>query len=314
MSRPFSRSALAFLLIAVLARCSGVLAQNVDEEPKPRTPILKYAPNKTWAIVMGSLYALSSIGCVLWSFRHWGRYMLAIIIGGGFYAIGLFLRIVYAGDMTSVLKYAIMNLIILLSPCGFIAGVYMLLSRLAIHLDATELLSIKPRRLTKIFVTSDIITFWIQASGGGLTAVQNPSTRNIGSKVFLAGLIAQLISFLVYTYVFAVFVYRVRKHHRDAWDNRPQGIMRHWLALVGAMGISCFFIIIRSVYRAVENGEGREGVLASHELYFYFLDCIVLWFAISVFLIVWPPRYLTNYKPGGKESIAMSPNMNGSKA
>jgi uncharacterized membrane protein YecN with MAPEG domain len=65
-------------------------------------------------------------------------------------------------------------------------------------------------------------------------------------QVFLGGLIAQLISFLGYTFVFAQFIHRVRKHHRDEWDNRPQGILRHWLALVISMAISCGFIIVRS--------------------------------------------------------------------
>ncbi|CAE6458222.1 unnamed protein product [Rhizoctonia solani] len=256
---------------------------------------------------MGSLYALTTLAFIAWFFRHRGRYMLTFIIGGGFYSIGLFLRIMYAGDPTSVSKYAVMNLIILLSPCGFIAGVYMLLSRLAYHLDAVDLLPINARKLTKLFVISDVVTFWIQASGGGLTAVDNPNTRNLGSKVFLGGLIAQLISFLIYTVVFAVFIHRVHRYRKEEWEHRPEGFKNHWLALVLMMAVSCVFIIIRSVYRAIENGEGRDGMLATHEIYFYILDTIVLWIGITVYLITWPPRYLTGYtgKPS-KENIPMS--------
>ncbi|CUA71113.1 Ran-binding protein 6 [Rhizoctonia solani] len=136
--------------------CTLVLSQDDTEQPKPRTAILRYTPSKGWAIVMGSLYAFTTLASVAWFFRHRGRYMFAIIIGAGFYSLGLFLRIMYAGDPTSVGKYAVMNLIILLSPCGFIAGVYMLLSRLAYHLDAVDLLAINARKLTKIFVISDV--------------------------------------------------------------------------------------------------------------------------------------------------------------
>ncbi|KAG8683083.1 hypothetical protein FRC11_013993, partial [Ceratobasidium sp. 423] len=301
----FSRSAL-LVFIGLLAQCTFVLGQD-NTEPKPRTSILKYTPSKGWAIVMGSLYAFTALASLAWSFRHRGRYMFAFIIGGGFYSLGLFLRIMYAGDPTSVGKYAVMNLIILLSPCAFIAGVYMLLSRLAYHLDAVDLLAINARRLTKIFVISDVVTFWVQAGGGGLTASQDDNMRNIGSKVFLGGLIAQLISFLIYTFVFALFVHRLRKYRRDEWEHRPEGFKNHWLALVSMMAVSCVFIIVRSVYRAVENGQGREGQLAIHEIYFYILDTIVLWIGITVYLITWPPRYLTGYtgKPS-KESIPMS--------
>ncbi|KAB5590286.1 Ran-binding protein 6 [Ceratobasidium theobromae] len=306
-------SRFAVISLGVLAQCLSALAQSDNNSEKPKTPILKYTPNKTWAIAAGSCYAFTALACIAWSLRYRGRYMLAITIGAACYAAGLFLRIPYSKDMTSVPKYAIMNLIILLSPCGFIAGVYMLLSRLAFHLNATEHLAISPRRLTKIFVTSDIITFWIQASGGGLTAGDNIKMRDVGRKLFLGGLIAQLISFLIYTYIFALFIHRVRKFHRNEWDNRPDGIMQHWLALVISMTISCALIIVRSIYRAIENGQGRSGKLATHELYFYSLDSIVLWVAISVYLITWPPRYLTNYNPGSKETIPMASATNGAK-
>ncbi|KAJ1305511.1 hypothetical protein OPQ81_000518 [Rhizoctonia solani] len=302
----FSRST-PLVFVGLLAQCALVLGQGDTEQTKPRAPILKYTPSKGWAIVMGCLYAFTALASVAWFFRHRGRYMFAIIIGAGFYSIGLFLRIMYAGDPTSVGKYAVMNLIILLSPCGFIAGVYMLLSRLAYHLDAVDLLAISARRLTKIFVISDVVTFWIQAGGGGLTASSDENMRNIGSKVFLGGLIAQLISFLIYTLVFALFIHRVHKYRREEWEHRPEGFKNHWLALVSMMVVSCVFIIIRSVYRAVENGQGRDGQLAMHEIYFYILDTIVLWIGITVYLITWPPRYLTGYtgKPK-KETIPMT--------
>ncbi|CAE7091199.1 unnamed protein product [Rhizoctonia solani] len=297
-----SHSSRSVLLVFtwLLAQCTLALGQDDTENAKPRTSILKYTPSKGWAIVMGALYAFTALVSIAWFFRHRGRYMFAIIIGAGFYSIGLFLRIMYAGDPTSVGKYAVMNLIILLSPCGFIAGVYMLLSRLAYHLDAVDLLAVNARKLTKYFVISDVVTFWVQASGGGLTAVDNPNMRNVGSKVFLGGLVAQLISFLIYTCVFVLFILRVRKYRKEEWEHRPKGFKNHWLALVSMMAI-------RSVYRAIESGQGREGMLATHELYFYILDTIVLWIGISVYLITWPPRYLTNYtgKPS-KESIPMS--------
>ncbi|CAE6509033.1 unnamed protein product [Rhizoctonia solani] len=195
-----------------------------------------------------------------------------------------------------------MNLIILLSPCGFIAGVYMLLSRLAFHLNAVEHLALSPRWLTKIFVTSDIFTFFVQATGGGLTAMDDPEKRDMGKKLFVGGLVAQLISFLLYTAIFALFVNRVRTQMRTEWDNRPNGIMRHWVALIISMAISCVAIIIRSIFRTLENVQGRDSPLATKEGYFYVLDCFVLWISITVFIITWPPRYLTGYNPAWKES------------
>ncbi|KAJ1302858.1 hypothetical protein OPQ81_003160 [Rhizoctonia solani] len=135
----------------------------------------------------------------------------------------------------------------------------------------------------------------MQAAGGGMTAGDNANMRNIGSKAFLAGLIAQLISFLGYTLIFGLFVYRLWTLRRDEWGYRPRGIINHWLALIAAMGISCQHIIIRSVFRVIENAQGRNGTFATHEQYFYMMDCVVLWVAVSVFVATWPPKYLTGY-------------------
>jgi hypothetical protein len=124
---------------------------------------------------------------------------------------------------------------------------------------------------------------------------------NFLEKLFVGGLIAQLISFLIYTVIFALFVNRVRTQMRFEWDNRPSGLMRHWLALVISMGISCVAIIvselaprrhlwpdhltnwsqIRSVFRTLENAQGRDSALATKEGYFYVLDCFVLWISIT---------------------------------
>ncbi|KAB5588668.1 Protein RTM1 [Ceratobasidium theobromae] len=276
-----SHSTLIYAYIWLLTRPLPAFGQdNNGGVDLSKTP-LEYIPSKTWAAISGSLYIFTVTACVIWSTRHWGRYMLAIMIGAGFYALGLFLRIVYAQDPTSVFKYATMNLIILLSPCGFIAGVYMLLSRLAFHLNAVEHLVLSPRWLTKIFVTSDIFTFFVQATGGGMTAMNDQAKRDMGKKLFLGGLIAQLISFIIYTLIFAIFVNRVRTNLTYEWNHRPNGIMKHWLALVISMSIACVAILIRSVFRALENGQGREGYLATHEAYFYVLDCFILWISVT---------------------------------
>ncbi|KAB5591051.1 Protein RTM1 [Ceratobasidium theobromae] len=243
MDSRFSRSSWSSLLITLLIQCSLVLAQD-NTAPKERP--LQYTPSKLAAIVAGSMYMFTGGACMIWMLRHWGRYMLALIIGAACYAAGLFLRIIYANDIESTMKYATMNLIILLSPCAFIACVYMMLSRLAIHLDATDFLLIPPRILTKIFVISDVGTFFVQAAGGGMTAGDNLNMRKIGKKVFLCGLVAQLISFLIYTLVFAVFVYRMWSRRKNDWTNRPHGFMKHWVALIAMMGLSCQNIIVRA--------------------------------------------------------------------
>jgi hypothetical protein len=72
---------------------------------------------------------------------------------------------------------------ILLSPCGFLANSYVILPRLASWLEAEDCLFLKSRVIVRLFVWSDVITFFLQASGGGLTAAGSKNMQNIGHWV-----------------------------------------------------------------------------------------------------------------------------------
>ncbi|KAF8597903.1 RTA1-domain-containing protein [Ceratobasidium sp. AG-I] len=288
-------------LAGLLVQAAYVCAQEVGEidpatgEPVKRN-ILGYKPATAPAIASGIIYLLTAFAFIIWYRRHPGRYMLTIIIAVFCYVIGLFMRPAYAKKTDSLMLMIIMNLFTLLSPCGFIATVYMLLSRLSYHLSAEELLMIRPSRLTKLFVASDIITFFIQGGGGGIQAAKTESSASLGKKIVLIGLIAQMISFIIYTVVFLVFLYRVKTWRSVQWHTRPEGFFKHWLSLATMMLISCVGILVRSAFRTIENAQGFHGYLALHEGYFYVLDCLPLWIAVLVFVITWPPVYLTGYK------------------
>ncbi|QRW20979.1 RTA1-like protein [Rhizoctonia solani] len=124
------------------------------------------------------------------------------MIGGVCYAIGLFMRLPFGSNPDRLSLYIIMNMFTVLSPCAFIATVYMLLGRLALHLDADEYLLVKARIITKLFLTSDIgmlalpyiflqpidheylpSDLLIQAAGGGMAAMQ--SLKDVGKRVFV---------------------------------------------------------------------------------------------------------------------------------
>lgn len=142
------------------------------------------------------------------------------------------------------------NRLVVLSPVGFIAGNYILLGRLARHLDSAQYLLIPATKITKIFVTSDITTFLIQGAGGGLSTSNTISTAESGAhvsqdllvllcqlhvlaevfpylhdinlvhtlfQIFLAGLALQMISYFFYTGVYGLFIYRIYTRSPEVW-------------------------------------------------------------------------------------------------
>lgn len=133
------------------------------------------------------------------------RWTLCLPIAEIFSSLGYILRIVCRTNQQSIALYAVANLFVILSPAAFLAFNYMMYSRLVTAIDEditsnskrstrSRFSLLPPRLFGRIFVWSDVITFLIQAGGGGLQ-VQS-STADIGNKLFLIGVILQAGEYL----------------------------------------------------------------------------------------------------------------------
>lgn len=120
-----------------------------------------------------------------------------------------------------------------------------------------HLLLVSPTRITKFFVASDITTFLVQATGGGLSTADDVNTALTGGHIFLAGLALQLASYAFFSCVYLLFLWRVWKGEKDVWtrarrigndgvpiDESEYKWWRDWRALAGALFISCIGILV----------------------------------------------------------------------
>ncbi|KAG8908582.1 hypothetical protein FRC01_007327, partial [Tulasnella sp. 417] len=165
------------------------------------------------------------------------------------------------------------------------------------YLNTGEYLLVRPHMVTVVFVTSDVVTFLIQAAGGGTSTSQNLKTRDLGQKIFLVGLILQLVSFFFFTTLLISWTIKVHKHQPALWakdqhDGKPWYL--DWRALLFALYISCAGILVRSFYRVIEISQGYHGHLATVESLFYTLDSLPLLFAIGVYVAFWPGRFISS--------------------
>ncbi|KAE9397567.1 RTA1-domain-containing protein [Gymnopus androsaceus JB14] len=262
---------------------------------------------KVWPAVIGiALYGLSgAIHCIQF-FRIGQRYMLTLIIGMTCFMLGLIMRIVVSHSPYSLGVYIIEDLLVLLSPCAFLATDYMLLSRLANSLGqdiADDCLLIPARRITKIFVWSDVITFFIQSGGGGLSA--NQKSASLGTKIAMIGLILQLLSFGLFAIMLVAFGFRVilqfgSTAHGESLSSVASPFktssISNWKILYFTMCLTCVGILIRSIFRIAEFAGGYTGFLSIHEGYFYCLDALPLWIAMTLYCFVWPSRFINKHE------------------
>ncbi|KAG1768151.1 RTA1 like protein-domain-containing protein [Suillus occidentalis] len=188
------------------------------------------------------------------------RWMLPMVVGEYIYVIGFGFRFTLHYNPDSLGIYIAEYLMIVLSPCFFIAANYVLLGRLAREIDCVHQVLLPVRRLTLIFVLSDVTTFVIQAVGASMTT----------STVYNSALTGLHVHAEEHMWM------RDSKQH---WNS-------DWRTLATAMAI-------RSCYRVAEIAQGFHGSLGSSESAFYLGDTLPLFVAIVIYVPFWPGRFIT---------------------
>lgn len=253
--------------------------------------LLGYLPND--ALTATTHGVLLLVGLVqlhlVWKYKTWWLILLPISVWT--FTEGFAMRMVLRRKPDSLPVFIAQSTLIVLSPCAFLAADYLLLGRLAHFLGTEKHLIVAPRRITKIFLFSDLATFLIQGSGSGLMVMD--SSRDFGNKIFLCGLILQGVSFAFFSAVFCTWLYRTRKYERLVWiQDVSAPWYNDWRSLAGALVVSCIGIIIRSIYRIAEGSEGFFGKLGRTEWIFYAFDALPLFIAIAVYIPFWPGRFI----------------------
>ncbi|KAG2042371.1 RTA1-domain-containing protein [Suillus americanus] len=237
------------------------------------------------------------------SFAFFLFFLMMVVV----YALGFAFRFAVHHSPDSLGIFITEDLMIVLSPCFFIAANYTLLGRLAGEIDCAHHVLLPVRRLTLIFVLSDLTTFVIQATGASMTTSKVQSSASLGLHIFLVGLIMQLVSFVFFCAIYARFLYRVYTEEQDVcMRDLKQPWHNDWRTLAAALAVSCIGLLIRSFYRVVEASQGFRGNLSTSEAAFYLGDTIPICLAIVVYVPFWPGRFIKPAHPYVKEQKGLS--------
>lgn len=151
-------------------------------------------------------------------------------------------------------------------------------------LDLTEGSSrsiIGRKKLTKIFVLGDVLSFLAQSGGGGMLAQGNSS----GNKVIIGGLVLQLLFFGFFMVSAVVF------HKRMSADptTKVMAIPLPWKKHLTALYVGSGLILVRSLYRLIEYIQGgSSGYIVEHEWTLYVFDAVLMLGTMVVFFWIHP--------------------------
>ncbi|KDN46468.1 hypothetical protein K437DRAFT_268116 [Tilletiaria anomala UBC 951] len=262
----------------------------------------RYLPNLGANCAFAVIYAVWCTAAVAYILRtrkpRWGWCMPA---GLFFSSLGFVLRCAARGSdasLESIPLYAVQSLFVILSPCAFLAFNYIAFGRTIVALDPalagckdaaprrrarSAYSPLPPQLFGRVFVWSDVVTFLVQATGGGLQATGG-TTATLGSKIFLFGVTLQAVSYLVF--VALVVTTHVRLLKESSAHSLDYMLSSHpAMRMLACLYFSSVFFVVRSIYRIVEMAEGYEGMLMSNEGFVIALDTVPLIVATGIWLV-----------------------------
>ncbi|KAL5350220.1 hypothetical protein ACLOAV_005258 [Pseudogymnoascus australis] len=255
--------------------------------------IWTYDPNYPVSIVFAVFYAIPLFVQGYQTFIRYRSYYFWVVFVGALLEVGGYAaRTVAIKHLDQIPPYAVQSSLVIIAPIFIGAGDYLLVSRLCLAVlpsHLTRIYGLSTRKLTRIFISCDIISLLIQVSGSGIASSGNweGSNATLGENVLIAGLATQLAAF-------TFFVGVLRRFHQLANTEGRADAPRGWRKVLLAVYVSSGLIIIRCIYRLIEFALGIDGYPFEHEWMFYVFDSLPMLVAIIMFCIYHPAKYLPN--------------------
>ncbi|KAI0534690.1 putative RTA1 domain protein [Xylaria digitata] len=247
----------------------------------------EYRPNQQAAYAFLALFALATLGHIIYLFylRAWS--FIPFILGGIAELFGYYGRAMSHDRPDVVGPWILQNLLLLASPPLLAATVYMTLGRVTIALGARSYMPLSPQLLTPLYVIIDIGTFATQLAGSVLPASGDPTAIELSKKVVLGGLLAQLVALAVFMLITWLVKRRI-KHSPTHIILKDTSI--NWKNHFRAIMIVTLLIIVRSVVRTIEYVQGEGGTVISNEAFIYVFDAALMWLVMAIYLALHPGR------------------------
>ncbi|KAL4877389.1 RTA1 like protein-domain-containing protein [Aspergillus karnatakaensis] len=236
-----------------------------------------YTPSAAAGGIFAGLFGVCTILHLYQLIRTKTWFMIPFAIGGALETIGYIGRVLSSVEAPDFTKgpYVMQSALILIAPAFLAASIYMILGRIIAMLDAEKCSIIRLKFLTKLFVTGDVLSFLMQASGAGIM-VKDETSADTGEKIIVGGLFVQIIFFAFFVVTAIVFEVRMARRRVVVSPELTRIWRRHMLAL-------CFtsvLILVRSVIRVVEYLMGYDSYMMRQEVFIYVFDALLMFIVL----------------------------------
>lgn len=258
-----------------------------------------YYPSLAPAIVFAIIFIILTLGAVYQFFKALNtpgtndedkkrnRLGLTGLLGGCF-EIGAFIaRAIGSKKPEDTSPFAAYNVLALIAPTLVEMTNFVCLRELVYVLDMEDKLPFETQKIFKIIILGYRIAALCQALGGGLQSSSKTHVHHGGNGTVIGGVIVQIICMVVYFgVIFLLHTLLIRNPSSIAQSVKHVTYKkRNIRTLLLFLCLSSIFIIIRCVYRLIMVCEGMTGYLATHEVFIYVLDALMVALAMISFFL-----------------------------
>ncbi|KAJ4858028.1 RTA1 like protein domain-containing protein [Trichoderma breve] len=243
--------------------------------------IWTYYPAFKAAVAFAVIFALL-LGVHLWqAIIYKKKWCWVIIMASIWETMAFSFRAIRTRDQQSEGIYLCFQIFILLAPLWVNAFAYMTFGRIvyAFH-PSKSVLGIPAVTLAAIFVFLDIVSFVIQLIGGGMASpTASAAAQQRALQIYMGGIGFQQCIIVI----FLVLCMRFQ-----------------WQMDQAALYVALCMITVRIIYRFSEFSSGitKGNALTKYEAYFYLLEATPMMFAILVFNLLHPGRFVRENMQG----------------
>lgn len=248
------------------------LCTKITEECIKRT-IYGYRPNPIANGFFAAFFAACAIAHIWLGLRFRTKnYAIVLAIGCVALVLGYIARLgLYFWPFNSI-PFEVQVCCLIIAPAFNSAAIYLVLKRV-VEVLGPECSVLKPKQYTVVFVTADIVSLALQATGGGFAVMagDDKDQLDLGNNIMMAGIAFQVVTLSILAIFAAIFV--VRRTSRPlsgiALQTWQSARFRWFLAgLVTAFTT----IFIRCVYRIAEMRGGWGNPLMREQIAFIILE------------------------------------------
>lgn len=229
-----------------------------QRDSKVMSSLYLYNPSMAAACIFVAFFSFTLVAHTFLLYKRRTRHFIPFVIGIICEILGYVARAISATESPNwhIVPYALQSLMLLVAPSLLAASIYGILGRLIILAKGQEYSPVRQDILTKVFVTSDVLSFLVQSGGGGMSINGKSSSEiQMGENIIIVGLFIQLISFALFICVAAIFHWRIAK---DTRGRRLRNVVSREKVLWIIYGVS-LLVFVRSLFRVIEYIQGYDG-------------------------------------------------------